>query len=175
MLVRSLQSSRVLQTAMQTWTRGCSVHGGGESAFHHAGSSHPAALGRRRRFAAPFSDAAAAACGTANANASSSTSRSELVTRTLLSSAGALYAAGVPPAGIVAAFSTGGAGDGTTMQEPTCTRCRVEALSGEVADQLSDLLLGFGAPARRCRFVGACWSGLVGWSGCLSRRYVCAI
>lgn len=125
--------------------------------------------------------------------------RSELVTRTLLGSAGTLANAGVPP-GVVAAFATAtkcaGAPDGWFLQpppaaaaaraaapaqlcrvlartllawtapyiraaqltapyqllpprsggeqEPTCTRCRIEPLTGEAADTLSDVLLSFG-------------------------------
>ena len=30
-------------------------------------------------------------------------------------------------------------------QEPTCTRCRIEPLTGDAADALSDVLLSFGA------------------------------
>jgi hypothetical protein len=30
------------------------------------------------------------------------------------------------------------------QQEPTCVRCRIEPLSGDMAEQLSDVLLGFG-------------------------------
>lgn len=76
----------------------------------------------------------------------SSNVQSELVTRMVLGLAGALCGAGVPP-GAVAAFSTA-ANSGTAAaseQEPTCTRCRIEPLTGEAAEQLSDLLLGFGA------------------------------
>ncbi|GBF95339.1 ribosomal protein L11 methyltransferase [Raphidocelis subcapitata] len=90
----------------------------------------------------PAAAAAAGATPGSSGSTSPSSGQSELVTRTLLGSAGALCSAGLPP-GAVAAFSSGG--DAAVGGEPTCNRCRIEPLSGEDAEQLSDVLLGLGA------------------------------
>ncbi len=73
------------------------------SSVHHSGVGAPSAAQRTRSLAA----ARAAGGNTDGASGPwSSNAQSELVTRTLLGSAGALCRAGVPPGAVAAAFST---------------------------------------------------------------------
>lgn len=90
--------------------------------------------------------AAAAAPGPAGGSGAAGLSAaSEAVTRAMLGGAGALVGAGLPPGAVAAFAAAADAAGGPGALEPTCVRCRIEALPGDTAEQLTDVLLGFGA------------------------------
>jgi len=69
----------------------------------------------------------------------------EYVTRMMLHATAGAAAAGIPPEAVSALMASSSSGDSGALEGPTCRRIIVPGLSGDAADFLSDMLLGYGA------------------------------